>query len=205
MNNIRKTQLSPTKIIVETEAAKDIPVNVADDTSVGYRLKTYFNSIVRGTSGMGRVKDLVEKFPDYYENFINAEIDARKTPKGKEKFKVAKENNMKFIARNKQSLYFAIATYVTLQNCKGIVLSKQTAENLLPYFPQGEFIHNFLRINNISFSLPTFSTDSCLDVLMGEEDVNINEFLEEEDKNIAIYYEWTDTEGWSIRSAVALV
>ena len=95
-----------------------------DELSVGYRLKTYFNSIVRGTSGMGRVKDLVEKFPDYYENFINAEIDARKTPKGKEKFKVAKENNMKFIARNKQSLYFAIATYVTLQNCKGIVLSK---------------------------------------------------------------------------------
>lgn len=80
------------------------------------------------------------------------------------------------------------------QESENIVLGKKTVESLLPYFPQGEFIHNFLRINNIPFNLPTFSADSCLDVLMYQEDTNIDEFLEE-DQNIAIYYEWTDSGG----------
>ena len=95
-----------------------------DPISVGFKLKTYFNSIVRGNQGMGRVKDLTNGFSDYYSNFIDAEIDARKTAKGKEKFKKAKVDNLKFIERNKQSLYFAIASYVTLQNTKNIVLQK---------------------------------------------------------------------------------
>jgi hypothetical protein len=95
-----------------------------DPISVGFKLKTYFNSIVRGNQGMGRVKDLTNGFSDYYSNFIDAEIDARKTAKGKEKFKKAKVDNLKFIERNKQSLYFAIASYVTLQNTKNTVLQK---------------------------------------------------------------------------------
>ena len=95
-----------------------------DPISVGFKLKTYFNSIVRGNQGMGKVKHLTDGFSDYYSNFIDAEIDARKTAKGKEKFKKAKVDNLKFIERNKQSLYFAIASYVTLQNTKNIVLQK---------------------------------------------------------------------------------
>ena len=95
-----------------------------DPISVGFKLKTYFNSIVRGNQGMGKVKHLTDGFYDYYANFIDAEIDARKTAKGKEKFKKAKVDNLKFIERNKQSLYFAIASYVTLQNTKNIVLQK---------------------------------------------------------------------------------
>jgi len=95
-----------------------------DPISVGFKLKTYFNSIVRGNQGMGKVKHLTDGFSDYYSNFIDAEIDARKTAKGKEKFKKAKVDNLKFIERNKQSLYFAIASYVTLQNTKNTVLQK---------------------------------------------------------------------------------
>ena len=95
-----------------------------DPISVGFKLKTYFNSIVRGNQGMGKVKHLTDGFYDYYANFIDAEIDARKTAKGKEKFKKAKVDNLKFIERNKQSLYFAIASYVTLQNTKNTVLQK---------------------------------------------------------------------------------
>ena len=95
-----------------------------DPIAVGFKLKTYFNSIVRGNQGMGKVKHLTDGFYDYYANFIDAEIDARKTAKGKEKFKKAKVDNLKFIERNKQSLYFAIASYVTLQNTKNTVLQK---------------------------------------------------------------------------------
>ena len=95
-----------------------------DPISVGFKLKTYFNSIVRGNQGMGKVKHLTDGFYDYYANFIDAEIDARKTAKGKEKFKKAKVDNLKFIERNKQSLYFAIASYVTLQRVKNFLVSK---------------------------------------------------------------------------------
>ena len=56
-------------------------------------------------------------------DFIDAEIDARKTARGKEKFIKAKEDNLKFIERNKQALYLS-ASYVTLQNTKNIILQK---------------------------------------------------------------------------------
>jgi len=111
-----------------------------DPISVGFKLKTYFNSIIRGNQGsIGRVKDLTNAFSDYYSNFIDAEIDARKTAKGKEKFKKAKEENLKFIDRNKQALYFAIASYVTLQNTKNIVLQK---------LAQIQSIGHFIRTDN---------------------------------------------------------
>ena len=40
---------------------------------------------------MGKVRVMQKQFRDYYENFLQAEIDARKTPKGKEKFIKAKK------------------------------------------------------------------------------------------------------------------
>jgi hypothetical protein len=96
-----------------------------DPISVGFRLKSYFNSIVRDSRGtIGSVKVLQQNFRSYYENFIDAEIDARKTAKGKAKFKDAKEMNLLFIDRNKPALYFAIASYITLQTCKNILLQK---------------------------------------------------------------------------------
>ncbi len=72
-------------------------VNSSDSTSVGFRLKTFFNSVIRNsTGGMGKVKTLQGQFRDYYENFINAEISARKTVAGKQKFIKAKKDNLKF-------------------------------------------------------------------------------------------------------------
>ena len=73
---------------------------------------------------MGSVKTLQDRFRDYYENFIQAEIDSKKTARGKEKYIVARDNNLKFIDRNKQTLYFAIATYMTLQTAKTTILQK---------------------------------------------------------------------------------
>ena len=74
---------------------------------------------------MGSVKTLQDRFRDYYENFIQAEIDSKKTARGKEKYIVARDNNLKFIDRNnKQALYFAIATYMTLQTAKTTILQK---------------------------------------------------------------------------------
>ena len=111
--------------------------NISDDTSVGYRLKTYFNYYIKNSNaGMDKVATMQKQFRDYYENYINMEIDSRKTPRGKEKFIRAKKENLRFIDRNKSALYMAIASHITLGNAKNTLLQKMS---------QIQSIGNFLR------------------------------------------------------------
>ena len=112
-------------------------VKADDKESVGYRLKTYFNYYIKNSnSDMGKVAVMQKQFRDYYENFINMEINSRKTPRGKEKFIKAKKDNLQFIDRNKQALYFAIASHITLGVAKNTLLQKMS---------QIQSIGNFLR------------------------------------------------------------
>ena len=111
--------------------------SLSDETSVGYRLKTYFNYYIKNSnSNMDKVRVMQKQFRDYYESYINAEIDARKTPRGKEKFIKAKKDNLRFIDRNQSSLYMAIASHITLANAKNTLLQKMS---------QIQSIGNFLR------------------------------------------------------------
>ena len=111
--------------------------NISDELSVGYRLKTYFNYYIKNSNaGMDKVATMQKQFRDYYENFINMEIDSRKTPKGKEKFIKAKKDNLQFIDRNRTSLYFAIASHITLGVAKNTLLQKMS---------QIQSIGNFIR------------------------------------------------------------
>ena len=109
--------------------------NVTDELSVGYRLKTFFNYYIKNSnSDMGKVKVMQQQFRDYYENFINAEIDSRKTPKGKEKFIKAKADNLRFIDRNRTALYFAIASHITLGVAKNTLLQKMNQIQSIGHF-----------------------------------------------------------------------
>ena len=111
--------------------------NISDELSVGYRLKTYFNYYIKNSNaGMDKVATMQKQFRDYYENFINMEIDSRKTPKGKEKFIKAKKDNLQFIDRNRTALYFAIASHITLGVAKNTLLQKMS---------QIQSIGNFIR------------------------------------------------------------
>jgi len=110
-------------------------MNSTDSTSVGYRLKTFFNSVIRNsTGGMGKVKTLQGQFRDYYENFINAEIAARKTVAGKQKFIQAKKDNLKFIDKNQSALYMAIASHVSLASAKNFLVSKLSQIQSIGHF-----------------------------------------------------------------------
>ena len=110
-------------------------MNSRDSTSVGYRLKTFFNSVIRNSTGsMGKVKTLQGQFRDYYENFINAEISARKTTAGKQKFIQAKIDNLKFIDKNQTALYFAIASHVSLGTAKNFLVSKLSQIQSIGHF-----------------------------------------------------------------------
>ena len=111
--------------------------NITDDLSIGYRLKTFFNHFIRNSnSSMDKVSVMQKQFRDYFESIMQAEIDKRKTPKGKEKFIKAKKDGLLFIDKNKQALYFAIASHIT------IGVAKQT---LLQKMSQVQSIGNFLR------------------------------------------------------------
>jgi hypothetical protein len=110
-------------------------MNVSDSLSVGFRLKAFFNHYIRNTSGhMAKVKTLVEMFAEYYENFLKQEIEARKTETGKQKYRDLLKKNMTFINRNKNSLYFAIASHVTLQNAKNFLVSKLSEIQSIGHF-----------------------------------------------------------------------
>ena len=111
--------------------------NITDDLSVGYRLKTYFNHFIRNSnSSMDKVAVMQKQFRDYFESVLQNEIDSRKTPKGKEKFIKAKKDGLQFIDRNKQALYFAIASHITLGVAKQTLLQKMN---------QIQSIGNFIR------------------------------------------------------------
>jgi hypothetical protein len=109
--------------------------SMSDQLSVGYRLKTYFNSYIRNSKqGMDKVAVMQKGFRDYYESFINAEIDSRKTDKGKEKFIQQKKVGLQFIDRNRQALYFAIASHISLGNAKNFLIQKLNQVQSIGHF-----------------------------------------------------------------------
>ena len=111
-----------------------------DTLSVGFRLKTYFNHYIRNSNaGMEKVSVMQSQFESYYESALQAEIDSRKTDKGKAKYIQAKADGLNFIKRNKSALYFAIASHITLGNCKTTLLQKMN---------QIQSIGHFIRTSN---------------------------------------------------------
>ena len=106
-----------------------------DQLSVGFRLKTFFNYFIKNSnSGMEKVRTMQKQFKDYYENSLQAEIDARKTDKGKAKYIQAKADGVRFIDRNQTALYFAIASHITLGNCKTTLLQKMNQIQSIGHF-----------------------------------------------------------------------
>ena len=107
----------------------------ADGLGVGFRLKTFFNHYIRNTQGhMAKVRNLVDMFREYYINIVQAEIDARKTEAGKQKYKDILATNTKFIDRNKNALVMAIASHVTLQNAKNFLINKMSEIQSVGHF-----------------------------------------------------------------------
>ena len=107
----------------------------ADGLSVGFRLKTFFNHYIRNTQGhMAKVRQLVDMFREYYVNILQAEIDARKTAAGKQKYKDMMKTNVRYIDRNKNALVMAIASHVTLQNAKNFLINKMSEIQSVGHF-----------------------------------------------------------------------
>ena len=106
-----------------------------DGLGVGFRLKTFFNHHIKGSSGhMAKVRTLVDMFRDYYINILEAEIDAKKTDKGKQKYKDILKTNLKFIDKNRSALVMAVASHVTLQSAKDFLINKMSEIQSIGHF-----------------------------------------------------------------------
>ena len=107
----------------------------ADGLGVGFRLKAFFNHYIRNTQGhMAKVRQLVDMFREYYVNIVQAEIDARKTTAGKQKYKDILKKNTQYIDRNRNALVMAIASHVTLQSAKNFLINKMSEIQSVGHF-----------------------------------------------------------------------
>ena len=118
-----------------------------DSLSVGFRLKAFFNYYIKNSKGnsMAKVKTLQDMFREYYEQILRAEISARKTDKGKEKYKEALKTGLNFIDKNRSALYFAIASHVSLGNAKNFLIQKLSQIQSIGHFirtPNGYRVTN---------------------------------------------------------------
>ena len=92
--------------------------------SLGIQLKTFFNTYIRAGQKIGNAKALTNNFEVYFRDKIKKEIKDKKTDKAKQKYEEILEAGMKILRPNRQGLYFAIASYITLQTAKSMLLSK---------------------------------------------------------------------------------
>ena len=118
-----------------------------DSLSVGFRLKSFFNHYIKSSKGssMAKVKVLQDMFREYYEQILKAEISARKTEKGKQKYRDILSTNLKFIDKNRSALYFAIASHVSLGNAKNYLIQKLSQIQSIGHFirtPNGYRVTN---------------------------------------------------------------
>ena len=92
--------------------------------SVGVQLKTYLNSFIRAATDLPSTKETANKFREFYKERTQKEVDSVKTDKAKDKYKTIQDIGLKFIDNHNESIYFACATYKTLQTAKGVIISK---------------------------------------------------------------------------------
>ena len=92
--------------------------------SLGIQLKTFFNTYIRQGTKIEGTKRLANNFEVYFRDRLKKEIDSKKTQATKQKYEEILEVGMKILRPNKDGLYFAIATYITFQSAKAVLLRK---------------------------------------------------------------------------------
>ena len=92
--------------------------------SLGIQLKTFFNTYIRQGTPITNTSALVNNFEVYFKDKIQKEIDGKKQASTKQKYEEIREVGMRIIRADREGLYFAIATYITFQSAKAILMNK---------------------------------------------------------------------------------
>ncbi len=102
-----------------------------NDLSLSKQLKIFLNTYIRGGEQIRDTKNVVMRFEKYYEAVLQKKIDAVRTDVAKKKWEQIKKLGLKEFRANSTSLYFVVATYITLQTAKAMILRKLVrAENI---------------------------------------------------------------------------
>lgn len=110
--------------ISKSKGVLDLMKRQSNLLSVGARLKIFFNDYIRRGEKIANVKKLQSNFRKYYASVLDDEIDKRKTQVAKDRFSKMRNEGLKFIDRYESQIYFAIASYVTLQRAKDYLVNK---------------------------------------------------------------------------------
>ena len=92
--------------------------------SLGVQMKTFFNTYIRQGTAITNTKKLANNFEVFFRDRIKKEIASKKTAAAKQKYEEILEAGMKILRPNRDSLYFAIATYITFQSAKAVLLRR---------------------------------------------------------------------------------
>ena len=92
--------------------------------SLGIQLKTFFNTYIRQGTAITNTNKLTNNFEVFFRDRIKKEIDSKKTQAAKQKYEEILETGMKVLRPNRDGLYFAIATYITFQSAKAVLLRR---------------------------------------------------------------------------------
>jgi hypothetical protein len=95
-----------------------------DPLTVGYKLKSFFNFVIKTQGEFGKIKELMTEFRQYFIIMLQKEIDAVTREETKNKYRKIREGGLDFIDRNQSQLYFAMATYMSLQRAKNFLINK---------------------------------------------------------------------------------
>jgi len=138
-------------------------------------LKIFLNSYIRGGEKIENTKNVLEFFGKYYEERLNKKIKTVKSAAGKKKWEQIKKDGLSEYNKYKKDLYYVIATYITLQTAKTLIIRKlERAENIGTFIrtPNGYKVtpvEGFVAIDRIGkaiklvdrleFSKANFTTD----------------------------------------------
>ena len=92
--------------------------------SLGVQMKTFFNTYIRQGTAITNTKKLANNFEVFFRDRIKKEIASKKTAAAKQKYQEILEAGMKILRPNRDGLYFAIATYITFQSAKAVLLRR---------------------------------------------------------------------------------
>lgn len=87
-------------------------------------MKVFFNTKIRSGAGISDTKKLVKEFQEYYMDRMSAEIDSKKSDKGKQTYIDIKKEQEKVLRKFKTELYFTMATYLSILDAKEMVIRK---------------------------------------------------------------------------------
>ena len=87
-------------------------------------MKVFFNTKIRAGVKISDTKKLVKEFEQYYMDRMSAEIDTKKSDKGKQKYKDIQKEQQKILKKFKTELYFTMATYLSILDAKEMVIRK---------------------------------------------------------------------------------